>query len=128
MSGAVEAVQVALLAALGAVDGLALFDGPPARAAFPYAAVGEAVSGDWSVKDRRGREVRTAIAIWDDGQSAARLHVLMAAAEDAIEAMARDLAGWRVASLVLLRARIRREADGPWAGTIEYRVRVLETA
>jgi hypothetical protein len=125
MSGAVEAVQAALVTALGtmAID---VFDGPPVRAAYPYAAIGDAVASDWSTKTARGREVRIAVTIWDDGERPARLHGLMADAEDAIETLARDLDGWRVASLALLRARIVRDADGPWAGLIEYRVRVME--
>jgi hypothetical protein len=132
MSGAGEAVQAGLVAALEGHAPLAtmvsgVFDGPPARAAYPYVAIGEAVNGDWSHKTARGREHRLAITIWDDGASAARMHGLMAEAETAIEAMARDLDGHRVASLVFLRSRIVRSATGPWAGLIEYRARTLET-
>ncbi len=102
-----------------------VFDGPPARAAFPYIAVDGGQTADWSVKDARGREHRVAISVWDDGMASARLHGLMAAAEEAIEDMGRDLAGHRIASITFLRARIVRDADGPWAGLIEYRVRTL---
>lgn len=130
MSGAVPAVQTALMAALqahapfaGAISGI--FDGPPRRASFPYAAIGDAVSADWGSKGARGREIRIAVMLHDDGERPGRLHGLMAAAEDAIEAMARDLEGWRVASLVFLRARVARDVDGPWLGTVEYRVRVM---
>lgn len=131
MSGAAEAVQAGLVAALEGHPALAgmisgVFDGPPARAAYPYVAIGEAVTGDWSHKSGRGREHRLAITIWDDGASAARLHGLMAEAETAIEAMARDLDGHLVASLVFLRSRIVRSVTGPWAGLIEYRARTLE--
>lgn len=131
MTGAVIAVQAALVVALGGHAGLAeavsgIFDGPPARAAYPYVSIGEAVSTDWSSKTARGREIRIAVTIWDDGERPALLHGLMADAEDAIDGMARDLDGWRVASLAFLRARIVRDADGPWAGLVEYRVRVME--
>lgn len=126
MSAATE-MQAALIEALGAVADLTgVYDGPPARAAYPYAAIGEAVSGDWSTKDARGRELRLAVTIHDDGASPARLHGLMAAAEDAIEAIPRDLPTHRIASLVFLRGRIIRDAAGPWAGLIEYRARLLE--
>ena len=126
-----EAVQAALVAALNGHAALAtavsgVFDGPPARAAYPYVAIGESLTADWSHKSGRGREHRLAITIWDDGESAARLHGLMAEAETAIETMARDLDGHRVVSLVFLRSRILRDADGPWAGLIEYRARTLE--
>jgi hypothetical protein len=126
---AVQAVQAALVAALTGHAGLAgvgIFDGPPARAAFPYVAIGESVTGDWSHKTGKGREQRLAITIWDDGQSAARLHGLMAEAECAIEGMARELDGHRLVSLVFLRSRIIRDAGGPWAGLIEFRARTLE--
>lgn len=126
---AAAAVQAALVAALAGHAGLAgvgIYDGPPARAPYPYVAIGEGASGDWSHKTGRGREHRIAITLWDDGASAARLHGLMAAAEDAIEAMPAALDGHRIASLVFLRARVTRDPDGPWAGTVEYRVRTLE--
>lgn len=120
-------MQEALVAALAGIAGLTgVYDGPPARAAYPYASIGEAVAADWSVKERRGRELRLAVTIHDDGASAARLHGLMAAAEDAIEAIGVDLPGHRIASLVFLRARVSRDAAGPWAGLIEYRARILE--
>lgn len=126
-----KAVQEALVAALGAHAPLAeavtgIFDGPPARARFPYVAIGEAVSADWGTKTALGREVRVAVTIWDDGLRPGRLHALMSEAETAIEAMARELNGWRVASLVFLRSRVARDAGGAWAGLVEYRVRVLE--
>lgn len=124
-----EAVQATLVAALAGHAGLAgvgVFDGPPARAAYPYVAIGAGVTGDWSHKTGRGREHRLAITIWDDGASAARLHALMADAESAIEGMARDLDGHRLVSLVFLRSRITRDVGGPWAGLIEYRARTLE--
>lgn len=128
---AAEAVQAALVAALQGHAALAnlvsgVFDGPPARAAYPYVAIGEGATLDWSHKSGRGREHRLAITIWDDGESASGLHGLMGEAETAIEAMARDLAGHRIVSLVFLRSRILRDADGPWAGLIEYRARTLE--
>lgn len=126
-----RAVQEAAVAALrghaalaGAVTGI--FDGPPARARFPYVAMGESVVADWGTKTARGREVRLAVIVWDDGLKPARLHGLMCEVETAVEAMSREFGGWRVASLAFLRARVVRDADGPWAGLVEYRVRVLE--
>ena len=124
MSGAVEAVQAGLARAIGTVAGVHLFEGPPARVGFPHAVIGEAVAGDWGAKGVRGREVRTAVTLIDDGAGPARLNALIGTVEDAIEAMAPGLGGWRVASLVLLRARVARDRGG-WRATIEYRVRVL---
>jgi hypothetical protein len=41
--------------------------------------------------------------------------------------MARDLDGWRVASVTFVRAIVVRDPAGPWAGLIEHRVRVMGT-
>ena len=132
MSGAAEAVQAALIAALqdhapiaGAVSGI--YDGPPPRAAWPYMVIDDGATSDWSHKSGRGREHRIGIVIWDDGDSPARLHRLMAETEIAIEGIESDLDGHRLVSLVFLRSRVARDADGPWAGLIQYRARTLET-
>ncbi len=130
MSAASE-LQAALVAALGVADGIAdvasgVFDGPPARAAFPYLVVGDGLSFDWSHKTGRGREHRLAVTIWDESGRASRLHALVAAAEAAAEGMAAALPTNRIVSRVLVRSRIVRAASGPWAGSVEYRVRTLE--
>ena len=130
MSDAVQAVQIVAIAALEAHPVLAqritgVFDDPPVRAGFPYISIADGLSSDWSTKTAKGREIRLAMTIWDDGEAAARLHDLMSHAEEAIAAMARDLPGWRVASNVFLRSLIARNPAGPWAGLIEHRIRVL---
>lgn len=129
--GAAEAVQTAIVAALNdhpslrqMIDGI--FDGPPAQADFPYISVGGGASADWSHKTGRGREHRLAVTIWDDGDSPARLHRLMAEVEDAIEGVGAEIGGHHIVSLVFLRSRVLRDADGPWAGIVEYRARTLE--
>lgn len=123
------ALQAALVAAITARPGLGdavsgIFDGPPARAAFPYVAIGGWASSDWSHKTARGREHRLAISIWDDGGSPARLHGLMAEAEAAIDGID-VVAGAELVSLIFLRSRVIRDAAGPWAGIIEYRARLI---
>lgn len=130
MSGA-GALQAAVVAALRGAAGIAgvvsgVFDGPPARAAFPYVAVEGGASLDWSTKTARGREHRVALTVWEENGRAARLRGLLDAVAAAIEAMPAELPGGRIASLAFLRERIARDATGPWAGLIEYRVRVLE--
>jgi Protein of unknown function (DUF3168) len=130
MSNAVQAVQMAAIAALEAHPVLAqrltgVFDGPPVRAGFPYISIADSLSSDWSTKTVAGREIRLAMTVWDDGEEPARLHGLMSHAEEAIAAMARDLPGWRVASNVFLRSFIARNPAGPWAGLVEHRVRVI---
>ncbi len=131
MSDAVQAVQAATIAALQSHPVLSteltgLYDGPPPRAAFPYVAIADGLVSDWSTKSAEGREIRLALTVWDDGEEASRLHGLMGHIEDAIAAMARDLPGWRVASNVFLRSLVSRDPAGPWAGLVEFRVRVLK--
>ena len=81
----------------------------------------------WSTNTATGREFRMALTVWDEGEEAARLHDLMGHVEDAVAALPRDLPGWRVASIAFVRSFIARDAAGPWAGLVEYRLRVLET-
>ncbi|SFR98033.1 DUF3168 domain-containing protein [Sphingomonas jatrophae] len=127
---AVAAVQAAMVAALRgdatvAATASGVFDGPPARAAFPYVAIGETLARDWSAKGMTGRELNLAVIAWDEGGRAARLHALAAAAEAAIEGMARELDGWRIVSLVFVRSRVVRDPRGPWAAIIEFRARAV---
>lgn len=130
MSDAVQALQAAAVAALSAHPVLAaqlsgIYDGPPPRAAFPYVAVTDGVTSDWSTKTKQGREIRLAFTVWDDGEAATRLADLMGHVDDAILAIPRDLPGWRIASLVFLRSIVVRDPAGPWAGLVEHRVRLL---
>ena len=123
MNGALGAVQAALVPLLGGIA--RVYDGAPPRAAFPYILISDSPVSDWSTKTERGREVRLALTLWDDGEIAETLRTLMIAVEAAIDAFPRNLPGWRVASLVFLRSLISREPDGPSAALIEYRVRLL---
>ena len=131
MSDAVVAIQTAAIAAIEAHPGLAaalngVFDGVPPLSLYPYVAVGDGLVSDWSTKTGAGREYRLALTVWDDGEEATRLHTLMGQIEEALGGMSRDLPGWRVASNVFVRSLVSRDPDGPWAGLVEYRLRVLE--
>ena len=91
-------MQTAIIAALEAHPVLSaeltgVYDGPPPRAAYPYISVADGLATDWSTKTATGREIRLALTVWDDGEEASRLHILMGHAEDAVAAMARDLPG-----------------------------------
>jgi hypothetical protein len=130
MSDAVLALQTAVVAALDVHPVLSetltgIYDGPPPRAAYPYISIADGVVSDWSTKTQLGREIRLSLNIWDDGDAATRLHQLMGHTDDAIAALPRDLPGWRIASLVFLRSLTTRDPAGPWAGLVEYRVRLL---
>lgn len=131
MSSALEAVQQALVATLSGHVALmdmvsGIFDGPPPRADFPYIALATGASLDWSHKGGVGRELSLALAVHDDGETAARLHRVMALVEDALESGLADPAGWQIVTFDFRRTRILRSAVSPWSGLIEYRVRVLK--
>lgn len=117
---ALQAVLAADLATVGELSGV--FDGPPARAAYPYAAIDASSEADWGHKSGSGREVMIAVTVWDD--QPARLQVLA----DAVEAKVPDASlaeGWQLVSLTLLRRRTVRDVAGPWAAAIDFRARLL---
>jgi hypothetical protein len=119
-------VQAAALAALRDVAGLnGVYLSPPVKATAPYAELGDVLSIDWGVKDRAGRELRLAVTIRDAGETPARAQALAEAARAAIEGLPRDLDGWRVASIALVRSRVGGGPVGRWTALVEYRVRVL---
>lgn len=117
------ALQSALAAVLTAETWLTgVFDGPPARAAFPYVVIDCGHEGDWSHKSGLGREVLVGLTLWDD--QPARL----AALADAVEALAAGVvtvAGWQLVSMRLVRRRTVRDVAGPWATAIDFRARLL---
>lgn len=124
------AIEAALLAALNGHAGFSaatngVMPAGAGRATPPYARIGDMIGADWSTKDARGRELRVAVTIIDQGEGPARLHRLMAMAEEAIEGMVRDADGWRLASIAFIRSRVMRDAARDWQGMLEYRIRAL---
>ena len=117
------AMQAALAAALAGNSRLTgIYDGPPARANFPYVVIDAGSESDWSHKSGEGREVRVALTLWDEAP--ARLAELA----DAVEAMALaigEVDGWHLVSTRLLRRRTVRDVAGPWAAAIDFRARLL---
>lgn len=114
-----EAVATGL-GSLGMLDGI--YDGPPARAAYPYVALDAGTEVDWSHKSGRGREITLAVTLWD-----ARADGLQALG-DAVEASVLAtgaVAGWQLVSSQLIRRRVVRDVAGPWAVAIDFRVRLL---
>lgn len=130
MSSALEAVQKQLVARLNGHSSLmdlisGIFDGPPPRADFPYIALATGASLDWSHKSGVGRELSLALTVHDDGETAARLHRVMALVEEVLEPGLDDPVGWQVVTFDFRRTRILRSAVSPWSGLVEYRARVL---
>ena len=120
------ALQIAVASALNAVSELnGVFDGPPARAAFPYVTLDASTETDWSHKSGEGREVLVAITIWDD--QPARLHSLTDVVEDAMEDVAAT-DGWQLVSLRQLRRKVIRDVSGPWGAAVDFRARMLALA
>lgn len=109
----------------GALNGV--FEAPVSNAAPPYADIGELLVADWGAKQLAGVELRTAILVRDRFDGPARLHSLAAAADAAMAGISRDLNGWRIASLVMLRTRIVRDGPGMWTALVEHRVRMIES-
>lgn len=117
------ALQTAVVSALAAVTKLTgVFDGPPARAAYPYAAIDASTESDWSHKSGQGREVLLAITLWDDQPT--RLQALADEAEAAVLAIS-VAGGWQLVSLVLTRRKTVRDIAGPWASALNFRARML---
>jgi hypothetical protein len=120
-------LQAAVLAKLRAVAGLnGVYVGPPVRATPPFAELGETIAIDWGAKDRVGRELRVLVTVRDAGETTVRLAALTGNVGAAIEALPRDLTGWRVASVVLARSRSWGTSPGQWSASMDYRIRMME--
>jgi uncharacterized protein DUF3168 len=119
-------LQAAIAGALSAVTDLTgVFDGPPARAAYPYAAIDAGNETDWSHKSGDGREVLVGVTIWDD--QPVRLHALADAVEAALAALG-ALAGWDLVTMRIIRRKVVRDVAGPWAAVLDFRARMLAAA
>lgn len=119
-------LQKALIGALRDQSELTgVFDGPPARAPFPYAVVDCCSESNWSVKDRRGREIAASVTVWDE--QPVRMHDLAdrmeATLQEPLHVDQWDVAGWR-----FIGRRPNRDADGPWSLKLEFRARLFEQA
>lgn len=119
-----ETLQAAVVTSLVDAGLSGVFDGPPARTPFPYAAIDAGGETDWSHKSGTGREVSLAVTVWDD--QPARLRELADTVEQRIAAV--EIAGaWQLVSLHFIRRRILRAVSGPWAAAIDFRARLLAT-
>jgi Protein of unknown function (DUF3168) len=118
------ALQAAVVVEVRLIPELAgVFDGPPARAAFPYVTIDAGSESDWGHKAGEGREVLLAASLWDDQPG--RIPPLADALEGAVLSVD-AVAGWQLVSLVMLRRRIVRDVAGPWAAAIDFRARLLK--
>ena len=130
MSNPLTGLHTAVIAALEAhpvlnAAGVRVFDGAPERSTYPYVVISDGLVTDWSTKTAVGRDVRLALTLWDDGQEADRTHALMGAMTEAVAALPATVPGWQIIACSFIRSLIARDADGPWAGLVEHRVRMM---
>ena len=118
--GTLQSGIATALAALPELTGV--YDGPPARAAYPYAAIDATTETDWGHKSGAGREVLVAITLWDDQPT--RLHALADEIEGRLSSLS-STKGWDLVTLQLVRRRVLRDVAGPWAAAIDFRARML---
>lgn len=98
----------------------------PSRTTAPWLAIVASASVDWSMKDRRGREVRMAVELNLRGDAPDTGATLVAALESRIEAMPRLNPGFELVTTQFLRARAEQRAANQRAVLLEYRFRLLE--
>jgi hypothetical protein len=101
---------------------------PPVRASPPWLGIAASASGDWSAKDRSGREVRVALELHFRGDDPATGGALAQAIESRVQALPRAQAGFEVVTAVFLRARVEQRPGNLRAALFEYRFRVLAAA
>ena len=107
------------------LDGCAVFDRPPARAALPHAVVEDPVLASWDAATLVGREGRLTVTAHDGGERPDRLRRLQSGIEDLLVTMPGDLGGgWRLARLRLVKSRTIRGKGARWSATSEFEVRV----
>lgn len=97
----------------------------PSRASPPWLGIAASASGDWSTKDRTGREVMIALEIHCRGDDPGTAAALTRAVETRIEALPRTQDGFAVTTIRFLRARAEQRRGNVRAVLLEYRFRVL---
>ncbi len=121
--GAGLAMQRLMVAALTGIDGLAVFDGPPADTAPPYLVIGPELITDWSTKTGTGHEHRVQLRLWDEGRSVARIKPLLGMVEAVMAGLSGSADGHRLVSSRLVRTLVLTGDDGWTQGLIEFRLR-----
>ena len=97
----------------------------PSRAAPPWLAIAASASGDWSTKDRTGREISIAFELHCRGDDPGTAGALARAVEARVEALPRAQTGFAVATVRFLRARAEQRKGNLRAVLLEFRFRLL---
>jgi len=124
--GAAGALAAALAGALRQVPGLSgTFDGAPIAAGDAHAVIEMGPETDWGHKSGAGAELRFAVVVRCRGEAPGRVRQLAIAARERVAGLGPELAGWRLVSLAMMRARTLREPGPRWTAVAEYRARML---
>lgn len=97
----------------------------PVRAHAPWLGIAASQSADWSMKDRKGREVRIALELHCRGDDPATAASLMGMIESRIEALPASQSGLVIVNVLFMRSRAEQRANNTRAILIEYRFRIL---
>ena len=97
----------------------------PLEANPPWLGIAASASADWSVKDRKGREVRLALELHLRSDDASAGSALVSTIDARIDAFPREQAAFEVANTTFLRARAERRPRNRRAILLEYRFRLL---
>ena len=100
----------------------------PPRVAPPWLGIAASASGDWSTKDRAGREVMIALEIHCRGDDPGTAGAVTRAVEARIEALPRGQEGFAVTTVRFVRARAEQRRRNVRAVLLEYRFRILADA
>ncbi|MCX7677036.1 MAG: DUF3168 domain-containing protein [Alteraurantiacibacter sp.] len=98
----------------------------PVPASVPWLGITASASSDWSVKDRRGREIRLALELHLRGDQPETGANLVDAIETRIESLPRSQSGFTVVTVQFQRARAEQRSNNQRAILVEYRFRLLE--
>ena len=97
----------------------------PLRTAAPWLGIVASAATDWSVKGRRGREVRVALELHCRGDDPLAAANLTSAIEARVETLPAAQASCEIANCTFLRARAEQRPGNLRAVLIEYRFRLL---
>ncbi|RME99163.1 MAG: DUF3168 domain-containing protein [Alphaproteobacteria bacterium] len=120
-------LQQAVFAALNGDTALAarvtgVFDQVPSGTAFPYVAIGDSESEDWSSVTFTGQEHRFAIEVWSRDGGHMEVKEIMALVHDVLHDAPLVLTGHQLVNLRLLSAEDVLEMDGlTYHGTLTFR-------
>lgn len=97
----------------------------PRRTTPPWLGLVASASGDWSTKDRRGREIRVALELHLRSDDPAMPVDPVAKIETLIESFPRAQPDFEVANITFLRARAEQRPGNVRAVLLEYRFRLF---